>query len=323
MLIHKTPVVSLSSYINFDEFKNGDKEFLISCSLDPDIKIYDLETNSCIKTIDSTHTKNITACLFVKRDGIFQLLTASMDQTIQLIDLSEGVLVSNFYGHKGVVNCLVQAEDIFDFNAFVSGSDDGTIKIWKYESSDPLIDIKVESQIKSMTSLKKFDENVKFAVAVGLQNGNILIYDCVAGKKINSMTHAIRSNNNEFAVTALENFFYKENNRLILSGCTNGSIKIWNSNNGNLIKSYEENKKMISSLICFTLEEKQYFVSGSIEKGDGEIILYTLEEDKSIKTLSNFGYGVNSLRYLTKYQYLVVSWNNGYRILKLNEELKG
>ncbi len=173
-----------------------------------------------------------------------------------------------------------------------------------------------------MTSITNFDSNIQSAVVVGLQNGKISIYDPLTQKIINSMTHAQKSNNNECSVTALENFHHKENIKLIISGCSDGSIKLWNANNGNLIKSYQENKSLISCLISFTMEDKIYFTSGSIEKGDGEIKLWRLEEDKSVKTISNFGYGVMSLRYLNKYQYLAVSWNNGFRLLKLNEELK-
>lgn len=104
-LDHRTLVVSLNSYVKYDESKKGDKQYLVSCSLDPNLKVWDLELNTCIQTIDSTHTKTITASLFLKRDEAFQILTCSMDQTIQLIDIEEGTLVGTFFGHKDSVTC--------------------------------------------------------------------------------------------------------------------------------------------------------------------------------------------------------------------------
>lgn len=42
--------------------------------------------------------------------------------------------------------------------------------------------------------------------------------------------------------------------------------------------------------------------------------MWSLEEDRSFKTIKNHGFGVKAMCYLEKYEYLAVSWNNGFKI---------
>ena len=310
-------MVALTSYLKYDETSNGDKEFLISCSLDPNIKIWDLQRNECLQTIESTHEKNITTILCVKRGEDIQLLTASMDQTIQLIDLEEGSLVSKYMGHTNSVTCLLSPEGVFHPEGFLSGSDDGTIKFWKFESSDAVSELKVDVPIKSMSSFPDYDENIKFSIGIGLSNGKILIIDGLTQKLLTSMVHSENKNEKMSSITCLDNFKLKDT-RLLLSGCLDGSIKVWNAHNGNLIKVYDENKLAISCLSVAVLKGSYIFITGSMNDANGEIKLWNFEEDKSFKTFNNFGFSIKSIQYLDKYEWLSVSWNNGFRVLKLN-----
>ena len=291
----------------------------MSCSLDPNLKLWDLELNTCLQTIDSTHAKTITTSLLLNDlDGQFKILTGSMDQTIQLIDLDQGVLISSFIGHQDSITCLVQAHKIFDeFEGFLSGSDDGTIKIWKFECSDPVSEIKVNVPIKSMISFRDFSENVKFAVFVGLNNGKISIYDILGQKLLNQLIHSEKNNE---SITCLE-IFKNVDNTFLLSGCSDGSIKVWDPSKGDMVKSYQETNQMITCLSSALFKGKNIFISGSLDEKNGEVKLWNLEDDKSFKTIKNHGFGVKSMCYLEKYEYLAVSWNNGFRVLKLNKEL--
>ena len=318
-LDHKTLVVSLNSFLKYDENKRGDKQYLVSCSLDPNLKVWDLELNTCMQTIDSTHAKTITTSLFLKRNEDFQILTCSMDQTIQLIDIEEGTLVATFFGHKDSVTCLLQASNVFDFDSFLSGSEDCTIKAWKFESSDPVFEINVGSPIKSMVGLRDLNENVKFTVFVGLGNGKIAVFDILTQKSVPLFTLVHTEKNSEY-VSCLETF--KSNDTwFVLSGCSDGSIKVWNASKGDLVRTYQETTHIITCLTSAVIKGKNVFISGSLDEKNGEVKLWSLEEDQSFKTIKNHGFGVKAMCYLEKYEYLAVSWNNGFRILKLNKEL--
>lgn len=311
-LDHKSSVIALISFTKFDEFKQGEKEFLLSCSNDCTVKIWDLELESCIKTIELGHTKTITSLLYMKHSENDFLFTASKDQTIRLIGLKDGELITKFSGHQDSVNCLLKLkEQLFDFKGFLSCSDDGYIKIWSSESSESVFDLNLEKPIKCVIALEDFDENVSFAIISGLNTGTILIHDIKNQKLLNTLQHSKND-----AVTCLCNFQKKDEN-ILLSGCADGTVKVWNYLNGNLLKNYPENTVPITCLKLALFEGNVIFATGSTEYDNGEIRFWSLEKDQCFKKLTNFGCGVSSLCYLAKYQFLVVSWNNGFRVLKL------
>lgn len=276
------------------------------------MKIWDLELETCVKTLELGHTKTVTSLLYMKHSENDFLFTASKDNTIRLIGLKDGELITKFLGHQESVNCLLRLKDqIFDFKGFLSCSDDGYIKIWSMESSDSVFDLNLEKPIKCVIGLEDFDENVNFAIISGLNTGTILIHDIKTQKLLNSLQHS-----NINAVTCLCNF-QKKDEKILLSGCADGTVKVWNCVNGSLLKNYQENTIPITCLKLALFEGNAIFATGSTEFESGEIRFWSLEQDQSFKKLPNFGYGVSSLCYLAKYQFLVVSWSNGFRVLKL------
>jgi len=130
----------------------------------------------------------------------------------------------------------------------------------------------------------------------------------------------IHSEKNNESITCLE-IFKNVDNTFLLSGCSDGSIKVWDPSKGDMVKSYQETNQMITCLSSALFKGKNIFISGSLDEKNGEVKLWNLEDDKSFKTIKNHGFGVKSMCYLEKYEYLAVSWNNGFRVLKLNKEL--
>jgi len=269
-----------------------------------------------IKTIEISQ-KNIENVLFLKRDGFFHLLASTNEKTIELVDLSEGVVIATF-SDKSPVNCLLQTPEFFEFPGFISGSEDGMLSFWKFESSEKLFEISFEIAVNSLISFEDYDENTRFAIVLGLKNGKILIIDGDSKKLLTTMVSNEKVHDQYPLITCLDVYKYEEK-QLLISGFSNGTIKIWNAKNGELLKNFEENNE-ISCVNCGVFKGKFAVFSGGLdEKGEGEVKVWGLDEEKSLMTWKNDGFGVKSLNFMKKYDWLVVSWNNGFKVLKLNK----
>ena len=98
-----------------------DQNVIISGSRDSSIKIWDLQSGDCIKTIESAHEKSVL-CLHFDDE---QIVTGSSDYTIRIWDRKTLELSRHLTGHTdSVLNIRVDGEHI------ISGSRDRQIKVW-------------------------------------------------------------------------------------------------------------------------------------------------------------------------------------------------
>ena len=125
---HKEKIVSMI------ELSNG---AIATGSYDNKIKIWNLETLQCIKTISE---EGYIFCLLEMEPN--KLLSGTNKNSIQLYDLNNNILEFSFKGHYLWINCLIKCSQDY----FASGSNDAEIKIW-----DPKLKygiIKIEKYIK-------------------------------------------------------------------------------------------------------------------------------------------------------------------------------
>jgi hypothetical protein len=94
--------------------------YIISCSLDKSIKIWDLHTGIFIRQLDG-HTEGIY-CMDIS-DPI--MMTGSRDNTIKVWNLNNWQCTDTFLGHNDVVRGVRILKD-----CIVSCSDDSTVKVW-------------------------------------------------------------------------------------------------------------------------------------------------------------------------------------------------
>ncbi len=93
---------------------------LISGSFDNTIKIWDLNTNTCLATLPG-HTDYVTS-LAISGDKLF---SGSFDNTIKIWDLNTNTCLATLPGHTDcVIPLAISGDKLF------SGSNDNTIKIW-------------------------------------------------------------------------------------------------------------------------------------------------------------------------------------------------
>lgn len=103
---------------------DGRRVITAGASVDPALKVWDIATQKCLRTLDG-HT-NATTSVSLARDQI-RVVSGSYDRTIRLWNLETGEVMATLRGHSDRVNSVqVTPEGRFA----VSGSDDNTVKVW-------------------------------------------------------------------------------------------------------------------------------------------------------------------------------------------------
>ena len=102
---------------------------IISGSWDKTIKIWDINTGECLKTLEG-HTDNVNS-VFVKDNLI---ISSSNDKTIKIWDINTGDCINTLKGHTSAVYSAVSVLD----NLIISSSEDKTIRIWDINTGDCL-----------------------------------------------------------------------------------------------------------------------------------------------------------------------------------------
>ncbi|WFD29626.1 hypothetical protein MSPP1_000636 [Malassezia sp. CBS 17886] len=95
---------------------------LISGSLDNTLKLWDVRTGSCIRTLFG-HIEGVWG---VDTDTL-RIVSASHDRTIKIWDRDTGQCQNTLVGHRSAVTCVALGDD-----KIVSGSDDGDIRVWGF-----------------------------------------------------------------------------------------------------------------------------------------------------------------------------------------------
>ena len=100
---------------------SGDK--LISSSKDKTIKLWNLKTGECLKTIFA-HTDPVSCIQLIDQDKV---ISCSWDKTIKVWDLTTGDCLKTFEGHQKEALCI----DAISNNRFVTGKIKVSIKCLK------------------------------------------------------------------------------------------------------------------------------------------------------------------------------------------------
>ncbi|RCI02428.1 hypothetical protein CU098_011188 [Rhizopus stolonifer] len=95
---------------------------VISGSLDNTLKLWDMNTGSCIRTLFG-HVEGVWSLAY----DTLRIVSGSHDKTVRVWDLGSGRCMHALEGHSGPVTAVALSD-----TKIVSTSDDGDIRIWDY-----------------------------------------------------------------------------------------------------------------------------------------------------------------------------------------------
>ncbi len=90
------------------------------------VKIWDVQTGQELHTLEG-HSGDVWAAAFSPDPGGRWVASAGEDSTVKVWDSDTGTFVRNFRGHIGLVTSVAFSPD---GRLLVSGSRDGTVKVW-------------------------------------------------------------------------------------------------------------------------------------------------------------------------------------------------
>ena len=262
------------------------------------------------------------------------------DTTIHLPhdpSLNDGLLLSNntFFpnGHSGDVSVVVLTPD---GQRCVSGSLDGTLRIWDINSGQCLKTIKVKTGFKIALAIPHDGKRIVY----GTWSSNTLyIFDLDSGECLNVldghtdriMSFAITSDDCKCVSASLDSTLriwdmgtgeclkvLKEHNKGVISvaitpdgkSCVSGSIdktlRIWDMDSGECLKTLSEHKSSID-LIAITPNGKRCISCDSFNPP----YIWDMEAKKCLMKLKGYSFGINSLTISSDGKYCYVGASDG------------
>ena len=257
---HKEKIVSMI------ELSDGS---IATGSYDSKIKIWNLESLQCIRTIQE---EGNIFCLLEMEPNI--ILSGTNQNTIQLFDLNyddNNIFKFSFKGHDLWVNCLIKCSEYY----FASGSNDADIKVWDYKNKTIYRTLRGHKDcILAMILLK----NKK--ICSGSADLTLRIWDWGLG-----VCEFFFSGHQKWIKCLCQ----LDKDDVIISGADDMKIKIWKNigyknkrniiNNWKVIKEYTGHTHSVRTL-CKINEDT--FASGSF---DGSIKIWNLNENEAIQSL--------------------------------------
>ena len=260
---------------------------LVSGFSDGTIKILDLKTQKCLKTLKG-HIGGVVSLIFTKGG---QLISGSSDGTIKIWDLKTGKCLNTLFGHEGEIISIILTEKGY----LISGSRDKSIRIWDLEKGLCKVLSREAVEIVSLILTKEGQ------LISGFLNGTIKIWDLkteqcirtlqmpgpmtslflIEGKQLVSGYY----NGGQIHVWDLDPFqrasglaghtsgvnilTVTKDGKVVSEGPHDREIKVWDLKTGNRLNMLDRPRDMIQSFIS---TEDGQFISGARASGAIKIL---------------------------------------------------
>ena len=146
------------------------KETLVSGSDDHTLRIWKLNTGQCLHTI---RYGDSVKCLAVTADDCKVIAGAHTgNDQLKSWSIATGECLSVYYGHTHAVMCMLLASD---GKYLITGSRDGTIKVWRESTAVLLASFDLQSQVKYLVIADATEEGA--TVAATTKSGPVSILE--------------------------------------------------------------------------------------------------------------------------------------------------
>ncbi|ONH97064.1 hypothetical protein PRUPE_7G167800 [Prunus persica] len=239
--------------------------YVVTASDDESIRLYDVSTATCLKTINSKKYGVDLVCFTSHPTTVIYSSKNGWDESLRLLSLHDNKYLRYFKGHhdRVVSLSLCSRKD-----CFISGSLDRTVLLWdqRAEKCQGLL------RVQGRPATTYDDQGLVFAVAFG---GYIRMFDARKYEKGPFDIFSVGGDMSDANVVKFSN-----DGRLVLLTTTDGHIHVLDSFRGTLLSTY--NVKPVSS--SSTLEasfspEGMFVISGS---GDGSVYAWSVRSGKEV-----------------------------------------
>ncbi|XP_021908380.1 protein ANTHESIS POMOTING FACTOR 1 [Carica papaya] len=241
--------------------------YLVTASDDDSIRLYDVSSATCLKTINSKKYGVELVCFTSHPTTVIYSSKNGWDESLRLLSLHDNKYLRYFRGHHDRVVSLSLCSRK---ECFISGSLDRTVLLWdqRAEKCQGLL------HVQGRPATAYDDQGLVFAIAFG---GCIRMFDARMYEK---GPFEIFSVGNDFSGANVVKF--SSDGRLMLLTTTNGRIHVLDSFRGTLLSTY--NVKPVSSnstLDASFSPEGMFVISGT---GDGSVYAWNVRSGKEVAT---------------------------------------
>jgi WD40 repeat protein len=265
--------------------------YVTSCSglfsSDNTVKLWDITTGRIIRTF-AGHTDDVFSVKFSPNGN--QIISVS-NGTIKLWDIATGREIRNFNGSRSVAFSP-------DGKQVVIGSEDYVAKLWDVVTGREIITYSGRSVVYSLVFSPDGNQILSCA-SVG-----IVLYNAVTGMIIRTFGMRITDwgattlrGGHEGEVTTVA---FSPDGTHILSGSEDNTIKLWDTNTGNLIRTITGHTSFVNS-VAFSPDGRQ-ILSGS---SDNTVKLWDAETGNLIRTFAGHTGTVNTVAFISNYKQIV------------------
>ncbi|MDD3401693.1 MAG: metallophosphoesterase, partial [Eubacteriales bacterium] len=202
----------------------------VSGSLDHTIKIWDIESGQCLRTLEG-HTETFT-CVACLPDGK-RCVSGSKDNTIKIWDIESGQCLCTLEGHTDTITCVACLPD---GKRCVSGSNDYTIKIWNIESGQCLRTLK--AYYNGITSVACLPDGKRL---VSGSCNSISLWNIESGHYLRTL---------EGHTDTITCMACLPDGKRCVSGSNDYTIKIWDIESGQCLCTLGGHTNAITSVAC-------------------------------------------------------------------------
>lgn len=184
-----------------------------------------------------------------------------------------GSISSRIIGRSLVVDCCAVLPD----GHIISGSGDGTIRIWNTDTGECLQALKGHTDLVTCFAVLRDGR-----IASGSEDRTIRIWNANTGECLRTIK------GNTSPVTCLATLL----DGRIVSGSGDRSIRIWDANTGDCLRTLNEHTDRVTSIVVLP---DGRFVSGS---DDGTIRIWDAQTDECLEQIKRFTHSVKCLAVL-------------------------
>ncbi|KAK4511785.1 uncharacterized protein ATC70_003784 [Mucor velutinosus] len=205
-----------------------DQDTLVSGSRDKTLKVWNVKTNQCTRTVENEHDGSIL-CMRVNKDRSL-LLTGSSDATCTIWSLPDLAPIRKLrgHGHSVLDVCFVHG------NRIVTASRDHTLRLWNQDTGEEILHML--GHTNSVNAVETVDEH---RVVSASGDATLKLWDVATGECIRTLQ------GHRLGLACV-----RYDGKHLYSGGLEGKIKVWDVESGKCINTLLGHVGMIRSLDC-------------------------------------------------------------------------